>query len=120
MQKAQHRTASKNLNHAGTFTRLAHLPDAQLSSVACDSGLTFMIETHSESNILSIMRAKEAAQALLAQAALRKEPAQVGADAVVVPSGPGVEGTTPVASEEGQVTLVDILVQAAPQANKRT
>jgi hypothetical protein len=34
MQRAQNRTASKNLDHAGTSTPLAHLPDAHLSSVA--------------------------------------------------------------------------------------
>jgi hypothetical protein len=44
----------------------------------------------------------------------------VGADAVALPSGPGVDGTTPVTLEEGQVTLVDVPVQAAPQANKRS
>jgi uncharacterized protein YbjQ (UPF0145 family) len=59
-----------------------------------------MTETHSVSEILSIVRTKEAAHALLAQAALQKEASQVGADAVVVLSGLVVDGTTPVAMEE--------------------
>ncbi|KAK1606979.1 hypothetical protein QYE76_030652 [Lolium multiflorum] len=120
MEKAQHRTASKNLDPAGTFTPLAHLPDDHLSSVARDSGLSFMTEKHTEAEILSLVRAKEAAQALLAQAALRKEASLVDAGALSLPSAPGVVGTTPVSGEEGQETLVDVPVQAAPQANKRS
>jgi hypothetical protein len=66
------------------------------------------------------VRAKEAAQALLAQAALSKEEPLVGAGALALPSAPDVVGTTPVCLEEGQETLVDVPVQAAPQANKRS
>jgi hypothetical protein len=120
MERAQHRTASKNLDPAGTFTPLAHLPDDHLSSVARDSGLSFMMEKHTEAEILSLVRAKEAAQALLAQAALRKEASLVDAGALSLPSAPGVVGTTPASGEVGQETLVDVSVQAAPQANKRS
>ena len=93
-ERAQARTAAKNLYTAGMrdhkFTVLHDLPDEHLVSVLHDFGLAFSVETGlwSEAEILSLVRAKEEAQASLAPAAFRKELTASRAAAAVTAATP--------------------------------
>jgi hypothetical protein len=64
------------------FVLLSSLPDDHLLSVASDSGLALVSGVGSSAEFLSLVRAKELAQAALAQAQV-KFAAQKAADAVV-------------------------------------
>ena len=63
--------AEKNLE-GNDFALLHRLSDSHLITVMHDSGLAFMLESGSAEEIIPLIRAKEAAQAALAQAAARQ------------------------------------------------
>ena len=73
LERAQTLTAEKNLEgNIDDFALLHRLPDSHLISVTHDSGLAFIHESGSAEEIIPLIRAKEAAQAALAQAAARQ------------------------------------------------
>jgi hypothetical protein len=76
LQRAQERTATKNLDPTGKLDDFAILPkvsEPHLLEVTHDLGLAFTCESHSPQEALSLIRAKEEAQATLALAVFRKE-----------------------------------------------
>ena len=78
VEKAQHRAATRNLELTGLpssspFSVLQDLSDSHLASVVHDVGLDFAVETGREAEVLSLIRAKEAAQAAIAEAVFRRE-----------------------------------------------
>jgi hypothetical protein len=119
LQRAQERTAVKNLD-SGTsndFAVLPGLPDSHLVTVSHDCGMAFVLEQHTVSETLSLIRAKEEAQAALALAAFRREVelaraarSTAGEDTMVV----GATGCPPLDTDS---TLVDVPVLAATRAN---
>jgi hypothetical protein len=75
LQRAQERMAVKNLE-PGTSSDFAFLPalsDSHLVSVTHDCGMAFGTESHTVSETIYLIRAKEEAQAALALAEFRKE-----------------------------------------------
>ncbi|KAM0871734.1 hypothetical protein ACQ4PT_039188 [Festuca glaucescens] len=73
MERAHKLTVEKNVETGTSFSALGTRSDAQLSSVIQDSCLIFNSSVGSVSEILSLVRAKENAQAALAETAFRKE-----------------------------------------------
>ncbi|XP_071677232.1 uncharacterized protein [Lolium perenne] len=111
LQRAQERTASKNLEGnpkppsslptLAQFSALPALSDAHLEVVAHDSGLAFTLESGTTTETLSLIRAKEEAQAALAHAAFCRDRALAEA-AEVPPAGPLVVGPATAQSSEGE------------------
>jgi hypothetical protein len=77
MAKAQQRAAERNLEKGNPFTVLDPLSDSHLSHVASDSCVVFTPSAGTPIEALSLIRAKERAQAALAEAAFRKEQAEL-------------------------------------------
>jgi hypothetical protein len=100
MERAQKLTAEKNLETGTSFVILGSRLDGQLPSVIQDRCVIFNPSMGSVSEIISLVRAKEQAQAALAEAAYRKErmaECQAARDAAaspVVAAGSG-EGAGP-------------------------
>jgi hypothetical protein len=127
LQRAQSRAAAKNLEDTGNssdsdlegFALLHKADDTHLASVAHDSGLAFALECGSQSEILSLVRAKEAAQAALAKAAFRKAEAD---RLVAIPTLGGSDGTVGAVSpppEPAQEVCPSEFVVAPRRANHR-
>ena len=91
-EKAELRAAAKNLDPTGTsisdFTALDKHSDDHLLRVASDSGLAFESEAGDPLTILSLVRAKENAQAALAHATFLME---VAAKKASEATGPPIE-----------------------------
>jgi hypothetical protein len=121
LQRAQERTAARNLEPTGTdesnFRLLHKYSDAHLLKVTHDSGMAFHCASRPETEVLSLIRAKEAAQASLAQAAYRKECEAAKAAKESTPLAPEV--TTDQGEEECANALVDVPILTAPHANTR-
>jgi hypothetical protein len=75
MEKAQQRAAERNLEKGNPFTVLDSLSDSHLSRVASDSCVVFTPSAGSPIEALSMIRAKERAQAALAEVAANREAA---------------------------------------------
>ena len=80
MERAERRVAARNLETpSGSFSShslfaiLHELPDEHLAVVVHDVGLAFSIEVGRETEVLSLIRAKEEAQAAIAEANFRKD-----------------------------------------------
>ena len=124
VEKAQRRAAARNLESTGfssssPFSVLQDLPDSHLASVVHDVGLAFAVETGREAEVLSLIRAKEAAQAAIAEAVFRRDMEVVKAAATVPGGADGVVGATEEAPrlEAGIPSLAP--PSAAPKANGR-
>ena len=98
VEKAQRRAAARNLetgNPSSSFAILQDLPDSHLAAVVHDVGLAFAIEKGTDSEILSLVRAKEAAQAAIAEATFRRDLAAAAQATAGSSSEPDrVEGST--------------------------
>jgi hypothetical protein len=102
LQRAQERAASKNLEGnlpvvtplppIASFLVLTSLTDSHLEEVTHDSGVAFTLEKGSVSDTLSLIRAKEEAQAALALAAFRQEQDAVRAAVEVPPAVVDADG----------------------------
>jgi hypothetical protein len=74
LEKAKKLTANKNLDSGTPLpTSLVSLPDDRLSNVLVDSCIIFNPSRGSPSGILDLVRARELAQASIADAALKRE-----------------------------------------------
>ena len=102
-ERAEKRAAVKNLDTpaaaqgmlSSPFAVLQDLPDTHLESVLHDVGLAFSQEVGTAKEAISLVRAKELAQASLAEAAFRKDlAAKLAAvhDSSALTSIMGVEG----------------------------
>jgi hypothetical protein len=110
---------TRNLDPSGKLDDFAILPkvsDEHLLKVTHDSGLAFTCESHSPQEALSLIRAKEEAQAALALAVFRKE-VEAARSVPLAPSSSVVVGITAATDRESESMLVDIPVMAAPQPN---
>ena len=98
VEKAQRRAAARNLETGtlpSSFAILQDLPDFHLAAVVHDVGLAFAIEKGTDSEILSLVRAKEAAQAAIAEATFRRDLAAAAQATAGSSSEPDrVEGST--------------------------
>jgi hypothetical protein len=104
MERAQERTASKNLEgnpkppsslpSLEQFSVLPALSDSHLEVVAHDSGLAFSVESGTPAETLSLIRAKEEAQAALAHAAFCRDRAlaEMAEASLVAPTAALSEG----------------------------
>jgi hypothetical protein len=104
MERAQERTASKNLEgnpkppsslpSLEQFSVLPVLSDSHLEVVAHDSGLAFSVESGTPAETLSLIRAKEEAQAALAHAAFCRDRAlaEMAEASLVAPTAALSEG----------------------------
>jgi hypothetical protein len=111
MQRAQERTVSKNLEgnpnptsslpFFSQFSVLPALSDSHLETVAHDSGLTFTLESGSTTETLSLIGAKEEAQAALVHAAFCRDQALARAAADSHAATPEVAGATTVSVPGG-------------------
>jgi hypothetical protein len=107
LQRAQERAASKNLEGniptvtplppISSFIVLPSLSDSHLE-VAHDSGLAFTLEKETISDTLSLIRAKEEAQAALALAAFRQEQDAARSAAEVPPAVVDADGAASTAT----------------------
>ena len=119
MQRAQDITAARNdIDRAGTsgFRVLHKLSDSHLEEVVHDSGLAFSMAGGSGTEILSLIRAKEEAQAALALASIRRSQQatdEAGTNGAAAPV-PATEESTPAGDES-----LDVPRPATSQANKR-
>jgi hypothetical protein len=88
------------------FVLLSSLPDEHLLAVASDSGLALVLGVGSSADLLSLVRAREIAQAALAQAQVKFAEQKAAADAALAaaaqPAEPGpsvVQSPTVAASD---------------------
>jgi hypothetical protein len=120
MQRAQERAAAKNLE-PGTVSDFAVLPslsDSHLVSVTHYCGMAFETESRSVAESISLIRANEEAQAVLALAVFRKEvEAAHKADSSSAP-GTAATGAASVTGDDGDPSLVEVPVLAATRANR--
>jgi hypothetical protein len=123
VQRAQERTATKNLDPTGKLDDFAILPkvsEPHLLEVTHGLGLAFTCKSHSSQEALSLIRAKEEVQATLALAVFRKEVEAARMAGLAAPPAPAsavVVGTTATTDRESESILVDIPVMAASQPN---
>jgi hypothetical protein len=115
MAKAQRLTAEKNLDRGNDFAILDLQSNAHLSSVVQDSCIVFVPSAGTPSEALSLIRAKEAVQAALAETRFRLDReaatkvageaaavAAAHADSIAPSEGPGgPSGVAAVAGREG-------------------
>ncbi|KAK1662940.1 hypothetical protein QYE76_051099 [Lolium multiflorum] len=119
MQRAQERAAAKNLE-PGTISDFAVLPslsDSHLVSVTHDCGMAFETESRPVAESISLIRAKEEAQAVLALAVFRKEVEAARKAASSSDPGPVATGAAPVSGDVGDPSLVEVPVLPATRAN---
>ncbi|XP_071678493.1 uncharacterized protein [Lolium perenne] len=119
MQRAQERAAAKNLE-PGTISDFAVLPslsDSHLVSVTHDCGMAFETESRPVAESISLIRANEEAQAVLALAVFRKEVEVARKAASSSAPGPVATGAAPVSGDDGDPSLVEVPVLAATRAN---
>jgi hypothetical protein len=119
MQRAQERAAAKNLE-LGTISDFAVLPslsDSHLVSVTHDCGMAFETESRPVAESISLIRANEEAQAVLALAVFRKEVEVARKAASSSAPGPVATGAAPVSGGDGDPSLVEVPVLAATRAN---
>ena len=107
VERAERRAAVRNLEGPGSssssFAVLQDLPDSHLTTVVHDAGLAFAVEAGTESEVLSLIRAKEKAQAAIAEAIFRRDAAVAEAAAAVAREPDEVVGAT----AEGEVEPVE-------------
>ncbi|KAK1686642.1 hypothetical protein QYE76_047490 [Lolium multiflorum] len=119
MQRAQERAAAKNLE-PGTISDFAVLPslsDSHLVSVTHDCGMAFETESRPVAESISLIRANEEAQAVLALAVFRKEVEVARKATSSSAPGPVATGAAPVSGGDGDPSLVEVPVLAATRAN---
>jgi hypothetical protein len=123
MAKAQRLTAEKNLDRGNDFAILDLHSDAHLSSVVQDSCIVFVPSAGTPSEALSLIRAKEAVQAALAETRFRldREAATKAAGEAAAAAAAQIDSTAPNEGPGGPsggaaVTGRESLAAAGPDA----
>jgi hypothetical protein len=97
------------------FIAFSSTPDLVFMGIAEDCGILLGDSDCSPANLISLIRAKEAAQALLAEA-IKKEATRVAAIEVASPNAQAQGDPTSVAGAPSQAPQVEILGEANPAA----